>query len=314
MDEAAPSIPGVPFGKFPLEIQSQIANHLEKKSLFNAILVNKEWFLRLIDLLWHTASINTVSRNPTRIRTKSRRQYYAAKIRKISIGSEYDPGLHESLEFHSVQHLDVYGFNTADETWLFPLLRSTLQSINVRVHCDLNTRVLDRLQNCTQLQELALNGLVRPCNEEKLMAYLREAPSLRVVTLQSCVLYYTGYETLLNKMLNALLRRGNLKNLVVCSELPENCFDEHLSTPTESFPPNANLKRLHLEVYSPAILVCLSTATDRLYRLDLVLLDPGHNVFKYLHNFPNLSKLSLTLKLERRGAPINLLHSHLEIL
>ncbi|KAG9829814.1 hypothetical protein KCU98_g13712, partial [Aureobasidium melanogenum] len=58
-DGAAPSIFGVPFDKFPSEMQSQIANYLDKKSLFNAILVNKEWFLRLIDLLWHTASINT---------------------------------------------------------------------------------------------------------------------------------------------------------------------------------------------------------------------------------------------------------------
>ncbi|KAG9635283.1 hypothetical protein KCU95_g9267, partial [Aureobasidium melanogenum] len=58
-DGAAPSIFGVPFDKFPSEMQSQIANYLDKKSLFNAILVNKGWFLRLIDLLWHTASINT---------------------------------------------------------------------------------------------------------------------------------------------------------------------------------------------------------------------------------------------------------------
>ncbi|KAH0372228.1 hypothetical protein KCU65_g1399, partial [Aureobasidium melanogenum] len=131
-DGATPSIPGVPLREFPPEIQSQIANYLDKKSLFNAIRVNKEWFLRLIDLLWHNAAINTVFTVPLIFKTKSRRQYYAAKIRCICIGATRNPTLHEGLEFHSIQHLEVRGFRIADESWLFPLLKSTLQSIHVK--------------------------------------------------------------------------------------------------------------------------------------------------------------------------------------
>lgn len=251
--------------------------------------------------------------NPAKIITKGRRQYYATKIRRIFIKSKYNASLHEGLEFHSIQHLDVQRLNTADETWLLPLLKTTLQSIIVKAYCDMNTRVLDRLQNCTQLRFLALEGLVQPYNEEKLMVYLLKAPSLRGVNLYPGNICYAGYEYLMARMLNALLQRGNLEKISICSKLPKDCFAEHRSTLAQCFPSNTNLLRLHLQAYSPAIVVCLSIATASLYSLDLVLLDSGHNVFKHLRNFPNLSKLTLTFSLES-GATAKLSPSHLEML
>lgn len=319
-DGAVPSIPGVPFDKFPLEIQSQIANYLDKKSLFNAILVNKEWFLRLIDLLWCAVSINTVFANTTSIRPKSRRQYYAAKIRMVDFDSWTHPRSHEDLEFQSTQRLDFYSSEIADETWLTPFLTPTLHSLNITATCNMNTRVLNSLRSCTQLQDLSVGGLVRPHNEEDLMAYLREAPSLRTVILQHesfGSLMYREHDddtSLVTKMLNELLKRGNLEHLVIHRELVQDCLAEHLSTSAEPLPLNGNLRRLHLEAYSPAISVCLSTATARLDSLTLVLLDPGHNIFKHLPNFPNLSKLSLCFAVRRTGIPIKLWQSDLDML
>lgn len=317
---AVPSFPGVPFGRFPLEIQSQIANYLDIPSLFNAILVNKEWFLRLIDLLWHTVSLHALSTDDTFLRTKSRRQYYAAKIRSAFIDSRSCPSLLEGLKLHSIQRLDVRDPDAADESWLSSVLTPTLQFLHLDTPCDMSKRVLDLLRGCTQLQELSLRRLMRPHSEAELLAYLREAPSLRTVIFRRGYFepeesrQYVNDKSFDAKVVGELLRRGDLECITFGMEMTRDCFGEPLSLTANSFPVNANLQSLHLQGHALPIITCLSTATDRLDRLELVLLDFEQHVFRYIRNFAGLSSLYVSFKLGRTAISTRYPVSNLDLL
>lgn len=314
-EDAAPSAPGVPFDRLPIEIQSQIADYLDTQSLFNAILVNKEWFLRLIDLLWHTVSLHVLSTDDTFLRTMSRRQYYAAKIRSALIDSDSRSchNLLEGLKLHSIQRLDIRGVNAADDSWLSSLLMPTLQFLHLNTPCDMNKRVLDLLWGCTQLRELSLRRLKQPHSEAEFLAYLSEAPSLRTVVFQRSR-QYVNDKSSDGKILGELLRRGDLECLTFCMEMARDCFGEPLSSSVISFPVNANLRSLHVEGHASPIITCLSTATDRLDRLELVLLDFRHHVFRYLRNFSGLSSLYVYFELGRTAVSTRYPVSNLDLL
>ncbi|KAK6000421.1 hypothetical protein QM012_003667 [Aureobasidium pullulans] len=299
-DGELPSISGVPFGKLPSEIQSQIGKYLDKKSLFTAIFVNKEWFVRLIGLLWYRAPIEKVLADSQTITTKSRRQYYATMICRGSLKTlpiqpdrESIEKLLEGLEFKSIRILHVDSPGTLHETWLGPLLRPTLQSLFTRVRCPISTTLVKLLTDCTRLHTLALGGCEWAHDEKDFLRYLREAPSLRRVRLKSVPL--TGDTPFPAGPLVELLRRGNLKELVISDMLSNDCFVEHLRAPiVVPFPSNANLRSLKLRGHPSAINICLATATISLKRLELIFYATGQNAFDQLGRFTNLRTLYIS--------------------
>lgn len=175
----------VPLKDLPVELQSHIGEYLDRESLHNAIRVNTEWFDRLIDLLWHTAPLQGIYKEPEIYTTRSRCHYYAQKIR---IGPMSPPNYHLTFslrgrEFRSIERLTIeqalQSRWSVDHTHTAPFRQPTLQSLIIKAPCTIDSSTLSSIRKCTGLHTIYLGDLLRLSDAAEFLGFFEDFPTLR---------------------------------------------------------------------------------------------------------------------------------------
>jgi len=290
-------VPGVPFYNMPVEIQSQIGKLLDNKTLYYAIRVNKEWFHRLIDLLWHTTSIEKLQSGSKTYTSTNRRQIYARRIRVGTLkASDHTAGLLHGVTFQVIKHLEIQAYQVRHtHDLLIPFLHPTLQHLTLNGLCYLTATVLASFRNCTELHTISFSNTVRTSDNDIFLEFLGKHKSLRSLTFGGCLQSASGYDITLSAA-EVLLRRGDLVHLSLRSPLIEYLSETHTDINPQSMvplPTNAHLRSLATSGQAPVVALFLPVAAASLQHLTLSLDFPSEKIFDRLSVLTSLVHLSL---------------------
>lgn len=294
--EALP-VPGVPFYNMPVEIQSQIGKLLDNKTLYNAIRVNKEWFDRLIDLLWHTTSIEKLQSGSKTYTSTNRRQIYARRIRVGTLkASDHTAGLLHGVTFQVIKRLEIQAtwVHLAHEV-LIPFLHPTLQHLTLNGSFYLTATLLASFRNCTELHTISFSGEVTTSDNDCLLKFLGKHKPLRSLTFGGYLQGASGHDITLS-VAEVLLRRGDLVHLSLRRPLIEYLGETHTETNPQSIvplPTNTQLQSLSIIGKGPVVAVFLSVAAASLQHLTLSLDFPSDKIFDQVSVLTDLVHLSL---------------------
>lgn len=245
------------FNKLPTELRILIHSFLKDDTgtLFNAIRVNKEWFHRLIGLLWHEPWGDAF----LYLTEGRRRQFYADKIRTIETDVERAAYLGNGAFLHwtdvlpkcEIPYLEKLAFDgddaPADEV-LCPLLRPSL--VSVEIPYELSAPAIARLGLCTRLKHLAVAGYQVITDPESFMDCLMKLPCLSSVVIGGHIvtkLRQSPFEKMhTNKVLARLLKHGHLTQLTIGCKLTDSDVQEISNLIDDSLPGNEHLTSLSI--------------------------------------------------------------------
>lgn len=290
------------FDKLPPELRVQIHSFLkdDRRTLVNAIRVNKEWFHQLIDYLWHEPERDALL---CPAKQGGRRQFYADKIRTLTLDCAIDDFDNDLLlhwrsvlstcETPYLEDLRVERYETPPDYILCSLLRPSL--LSVRLSFELGASVIKSLGLCTRLRHLEVKEDVLVPSLESFMNLVDKLPGLSSIELGGNI--FSNSATLTNKIFARLLKHGRLRWLNLGKGLSESDAQEISKLMDETLPGNEDLSFLSIGGHHDALNIFLMNTTTSLRTLEIALLkeyeESDHFICDDILRFTNLTELSL---------------------
>ncbi|KAI5250228.1 hypothetical protein E4T43_00356 [Aureobasidium subglaciale] len=256
-----------------------------KKSLRNAILVNRGWAEAGIRVLWQDADVAALARLPA-----ERRQYYADQISALSFDQKDQSKHHaifEDLSFPRLEalHVDRVDLRSDEKLRLSQYMQSQLRSFSF-MGGGLCEEALDLLTStCHNLREINLESPIDTSNAKSLIGCLEHLKSLKVLRLGD------GWNSLITRELfGAMAGHERLIRLEIKCLTGDSSIQEGLAMASTPF---RNLRSLQMTVGSKCI-ESLASAIRCLCVLVLEVEDSAHDVLVSLRPLMNLVLLELT--------------------
>ncbi|KAI5209791.1 hypothetical protein E4T38_02361 [Aureobasidium subglaciale] len=256
-----------------------------KKSLRNAILVNRGWAEAGIRVLWQDADVAALTRLPA-----ERRQYYTNQICELSFEHEDQSKHHATFGDLSFPRLETIYVGRIDlksdkKLHLSQYMQSQLRSFSF-LGGGLCEDALDALTStCHNLREMNLESPIDASNAKSLIGCLTHLKLLEVLRLGD------GWDSLVTRELFGVVAgHERLIRLEIECLTGDSAIQEGLAVASAPF---RNLRSLRMTVGSRCI-EFLASATRCLRVLVLEVEDSVHDVLVSLRPLMNLVCLELT--------------------
>ncbi|KAI5207470.1 hypothetical protein E4T39_01853 [Aureobasidium subglaciale] len=256
-----------------------------RKSLRNAILVNRGWAEAGIRVLWQDADVSALARLPA-----ERRQYYANQISELCFDGEEKSRYHATFKDLSFPRLETIYIDRIDLKSNEKLYLSQYMQSQLRSFCFIGGGFCDNAleflsSTCHKLEEMYLGSPIDTTNAKSLVDCLTHIKLLVVLRLGD------GWDGLItSELFAAMAGHERLTKLEIQCLTGDSAIQEGLAMiPT----PFCNLRSLHMTVSSMSI-ESLASVTTSLCVLVLEIEESVRDALASLRPLVNLVRLELT--------------------